>query len=179
MIDVIYQLHQRPTHNLYKPWVWSECVFTYLKRQRCYCCPVAKSCLTLCDPTDCSRSGSSVHGISQARILEWVAISFSRGSFWPRDWICVSCIGMGILYHWATREAPRENVLCLKLSPYWITERYFYIFLHSASSYFCYTYITRKLAIIVNMYWVLTIFQALCWILYIHISFNYQTAPTS
>ena len=38
-----------------------------------------------CDPVDCSPSGSSVHGISQARVLEWVAISFSRGSSWPRD----------------------------------------------------------------------------------------------
>ena len=45
------------------------------------CCSLdPKSCLTLCDPTDCSPPGSSVHGILQARILEWVAISFSRGS---------------------------------------------------------------------------------------------------
>ena len=49
--------------------------------------------------------GSSVHGISQARILEWVAISFSRGSSWPSDRTRVSCIGRQILYHWATREA--------------------------------------------------------------------------
>ena len=47
---------------------------------------VTQSCLTLCDPVDCSPPGSSVHGILQARILEWVAISFSRGSFQPRDW---------------------------------------------------------------------------------------------
>ena len=46
----------------------------------CHCHLVAKLCLTLCDPMDCSPSGSSVHGILQARILEWVAISFSRGS---------------------------------------------------------------------------------------------------
>ena len=68
-------------------------------------CLVARSCLTHCDPMDCSPLGSSVHGISQARILEWVAISFSRGSFWPRDWTWVSCIGRQILYHWATRKA--------------------------------------------------------------------------
>ena len=49
----------------------------------CYC-SVAKSCLTHCDPIDCSPSGSSVHGILQARILEWVVISFSMGSFQPR-----------------------------------------------------------------------------------------------
>ena len=60
------------------------------------CCLVAQSCLTLCDPMDYSPPGSSVHGISQARILEWVAISFSRVSFWPRDGSCVSCTGRRI-----------------------------------------------------------------------------------
>ena len=55
----------------------------------------------LCSPMDGNLPGSSVHGISQARILEWVAISYSRGSSWPRDltWVsCVSCIGRGVLY---------------------------------------------------------------------------------
>ena len=61
------------------------------------CCLVAKLCLTLCDPMDRSPPGSSVHGISQARILEWVAISFSRGSSRPRDGIRVSCFGRWIL----------------------------------------------------------------------------------
>ena len=51
-----------------------------------------QSCLTLCDPMDCSLSGFSVHGIFQARILEWVAIPFSRGSSQPRDQTQVSCI---------------------------------------------------------------------------------------
>ena len=59
---------------------------------------------------DCSPPGSSVHGISQARVLEWVAISFSRGSFWSRDWTQVSCSGRQILYHWATREAPVKQL---------------------------------------------------------------------
>ena len=54
---------------------------------------------------DCSPPGSSVHEISQARILEQVAISFSRGSSWPRDQTYVSYIGRGILHHWVTREA--------------------------------------------------------------------------
>ena len=49
------------------------------------CSDVAQSCLTLCDPVDCSLQGSSVHGIFQARVLEWVAISFSRGSSRPRS----------------------------------------------------------------------------------------------
>ena len=66
---------------------------------------VAQSCQTLCDPMDCSLPGSSVHGIYQARILEWVAISFSRRSSWPRDWTQVSrTIGRHFTF-WATREA--------------------------------------------------------------------------
>ena len=74
---------------------------------------VAQSCLTLWDPTDCSPPGSSVQGIFPARILEWVAISSSRGSSWPRDGTRVSYISwidQRILYHWATREAPQYTL---------------------------------------------------------------------
>ena len=68
---------------------------------------VAQSCPTLCNPVDCSPEGSSVHGILQARILEWVAISFSRGSSRLRVWTQVSCIA-GICFNlWATREAKK------------------------------------------------------------------------
>ena len=70
-------------------------------------------CPTLCDPMDCSLPGSSVYGILQARILEWIAISFSRGSSQPRDRTqvsCVSCIGRQILYHWAARGRPFKAV---------------------------------------------------------------------
>ena len=63
---------------------------------------VTQSCPTLCNSMDCSLLASSVYGIFQARKLEWVAISFSRGSSWPRDPTCVSCIGRLILYHCAT-----------------------------------------------------------------------------
>ena len=59
---------------------------------------------TLCNPVDYSLPGSSVHEILQARILEWVAISFSRGSSQPRDWTQVSCIGGRHFNLWATRE---------------------------------------------------------------------------
>ena len=68
-------------------------------------CTLTKSDLTLWEHMDCSSPGSSAHGISQARIQEWVAITFSRASFQPRDRTHVSCIGRQILYHWATREA--------------------------------------------------------------------------
>ena len=73
-------------------------------------CPVFSHqlCLTLCDPMDCSPPGSSVHGILQARILEWVAIPFSRGSFLPGDQTCaayISCIDGGFL----TTEPPGKS----------------------------------------------------------------------
>ena len=59
-------------------------------------CLVAQSWLTLCDPINCTPPGSSVHGISQARILEWVAISFSKLSSWPRDQTHASFIEGGL-----------------------------------------------------------------------------------
>ena len=61
---------------------------------------VAQSCPTLCDPIDCI-----VHGILQARIMEWVAFPFSRGSSQPRDRTQVSHIAGGFFTSWATREA--------------------------------------------------------------------------
>ena len=61
---------------------------------------VVQSCPTLCNPTD-----YTVHGILQARILEWVAFPFSRGSFQPRNWTRVSCIAGGFFIDWAIREA--------------------------------------------------------------------------
>ena len=61
------------------------------------------------DPMDCSLPGFSVHGIFQARILEWVAISFSRGSSRPRDWTRVSRIAGRRFILWATREAPTTS----------------------------------------------------------------------
>ena len=57
---------------------------------------------------DCNLPGSSVNGISQARILDWVTIYFSRGSSQPRDQSHISCIGKQILYHWTTREIQKS-----------------------------------------------------------------------
>ena len=86
---------------IYSPWWWW------------WWCEVTQSCPTLCDPMDCSSPGSSIHGILQARILEWVAISFSRGSSQPRDQTQVSCIAGRHFNFWATREA-----LCIYVSIY-------------------------------------------------------------
>ena len=76
----------------------------------CCCCLDAKLCLTLCNPMDCNPPGSSIHGISQASVLEWVAISFSTGSSQSRDWTYVCCIERQILYHCATRGAPLYTI---------------------------------------------------------------------
>ena len=67
---------------------------------------VAQLCLTPCDPMDCSLPGSFVHGILQTRILEWIAISFSRGSFRPRDRTQVSCPAGGTLYRLSHQGSP-------------------------------------------------------------------------
>ena len=78
-----------------------------------FSCSVASD---LCSPVDCNPPGSSVHVISQARILGWVAISFSRFFFffffWCWDQTHVSCIGRRVLYSWATREGPQLSLLC-------------------------------------------------------------------
>ena len=68
-------------------------------------CVCAQLCPTLCDPIDSSLPGSSDHGIFQARILEWVAISSNKGSSQPRDWTQVSCITNGFFTPWAMGEA--------------------------------------------------------------------------
>ena len=68
------------------------------------------SCVWLCDPMECGLPGSSIHGILQAIILEWVAIPSSRESSGPRDWThlsWVSCIGGWVLYHWRCLGSPR------------------------------------------------------------------------
>ena len=83
----------------------TECVCVY---------SVSQSCLTLCNPMEYSWPGSSVHGIFQARILEQIAISYSRGSSWPRGWThfsCVSCTGRQIFYRCATWEAPHLAIV--------------------------------------------------------------------
>ena len=88
-------------------------------------CVCAQFCLTLCNPKDCSPPGSSVHGILQARILEWVAISSSRGSFQPRDRTCLLSLlnckvdslplshgGSPTVMKWmnATKEKEKKNI---------------------------------------------------------------------
>ena len=90
---------------------WEKCsqikhiIFTLIRQCACVCAQSLQMCPTLCDSMKCSPPGSSVHGIPQAGILEWVAMSSSRGSSPPRNQTWVSCIGRQVLYSWATREA--------------------------------------------------------------------------
>ena len=85
----------------------------------CVCvCAHAPSSLTLCPSVDCSPPGSSVHGISQAGILEWVAISFSKGSSQPRDQTRVSCTAGRFFTNWATREALFVSLLSNIMFPF-------------------------------------------------------------
>ena len=94
-------------------------------------CLVAQFCLTLGNPLDCCPSGSSVHGILQTRILEWVAMPSSRASSLPRDRTRVSCTADGFFTIWVTREAQLyfdkncrniTEVLCIltSISPQWL-----------------------------------------------------------
>ena len=77
---------------------------------------VAQSCPTLCDPMDCSLPGSPVRGILQARTLEWVAISFSRGSSQPRDWTQVSSIA-GRSFPRVLQNQLESRILQLEFQP--------------------------------------------------------------
>ena len=79
----------------------------------CVCVESLQVCLTLCDPMNCSLPGSSVHGILQSRILDWVAMPTSRGSSQPRDQThisCVSCFADGVFTVNTTREALKSGI---------------------------------------------------------------------
>ena len=89
-------------------WMWSQ-LQRHGRRLSSFilllCVLVAQSCLTLCNPMACSPPGFSVHGILQARILEWIAIPFSRGTSQPRDWTLVSCITGRFVTIWPTGKS--------------------------------------------------------------------------
>ena len=111
-------------HSLWIPFIkifWFKHLLTLL-------CVHAQSCLTLGDPMDHRLPGFSVHGIFQAKILGQVAISYSRGSSWPRDQTrvsCVSCIDKRILYHWATWKAIDSTTLTkIFIFIYYVLARY-------------------------------------------------------
>ena len=133
------KLNINQDHHLIEPllppeWLFRSYPEVFSKGHLCqaFCwCLVPKSCLTLCDPMDCSPPGFFVHGILQARTLEWVAISSSKGSSQPRDQShvsCIPCIGRWILYLWATREA--WITACLIISLFFKAEKYSFVCRH-------------------------------------------------
>ena len=77
-------------------------VYIYIRAYMCVL--VVQFCPALCNHTDCSPPGSSVHGIFQTRMLEWISIPFSKGSSQPRNQTWVSCIADRLFTDWATRE---------------------------------------------------------------------------
>ena len=84
---------------------------------------VTQSCPAVCDSLNCNPPGSSVHGILQARILEWVAIPFSRGSFWPRDWTHITCIATFLtIWELLGQTAIREGAQPNSLADNWIKD---------------------------------------------------------
>ena len=99
-----------------KCYLWGYCPYFVPKRIEIYAFVVAVLVAQLClfvTSRLYSPLESSVHGILQARIMEWVTSPFSRGSSWPRDWTLVSCIAGRFFTIWATREA--QNTLpCVK-----------------------------------------------------------------
>ena len=83
-------------------------IFYYILHMSVHAQPFQSCLMTLCHSVDCSPPGSFVHGVLQARMLEWVAMPSSRESSWPREWThisCVFCISGGFFTHWATCEA--------------------------------------------------------------------------
>ena len=94
--------------------------------------------LTLCNPMDCSLSGSSVHGILQARMLEWVSIPFSRRSSQPRDQTQVSCIAAKFFTVWATRESPQRILKIIKCKKWlFVVNICTDLFSHSKNIFIC------------------------------------------
>ena len=87
----------------------------------CVCVCISHSVMSDCGPLDCSPPGSSVHGILQARILEWVTISYSRGSSRHRDWTQVFCTAGRFFTVWATREVHVVEYTILQKNPRIIT----------------------------------------------------------
>ena len=108
---------QATVHGVTKSWTWLKWLSTHIRVHqetetragilvvKVGKSEVAQSCLTLCNPMGCSIPGSTIHGIFQARVLEWVAISFSRWSSRPRDWTWISRIAGRCFTVWVTREA--------------------------------------------------------------------------
>ena len=132
-----------------------------------------QSCPTLCDPMDCSPSGSSIHGILQARILEWNAIPFSRGSSLLRDRTQLSCTVGRFFTIWANRKALTCTQPC---SEQWKTQ----LEKQQADPSYCEAYgpVTMWEGFFLNfiyfIFWLWWVFAAACWFSLVGVSRNYS-----
>ena len=107
--SLLHQLNQRLVSSMNTDTPASVKVERLKSISRQKCVLVTQLCPTVFFPMDCSLQGSSIHGILQVRILEWVAIPFSRGYPWPRDQTLVSCIEDRFLTNRATRKAQKKK----------------------------------------------------------------------
>ena len=108
-------LFWRQITSIVHPLFWGPDVLLFC------CCLIAKLCLTLCDPMDCSLPGSSVHGILQARVLEWVAMLSSRASSQPRDQTWVSCMAGRFFTNGPSSQSIMQNDAITQHTAYWLS----------------------------------------------------------
>ena len=129
------------------------------------CMWVAQSCPTLCNPMDCSPPGSSVHEIIQARVLEWVAIPFSRGSSQTRHQTLVFCIAERFFTIWATGEAHIKA----ESSILFLLARWFYPAVYSAALTFHFFFLIFLSALLLTSYRGARTFNVMFFCLVLHI----------
>ena len=118
--DVQCSVYSAERLLMFKPLIMLSLILFQWPLLECrWVCSIPQSCLTLWDPMNYSPPGSSVHGILQGKILEWVAMPSSRGSSQPRGQThvsCVSCTGRQVLYLWATWSWPSDSSTALSIS---------------------------------------------------------------
>ena len=114
-LHIFFELRsfERPTSYGNKPWQLTKRKTTPFNDSSVFVVQLLSHDPLFCNHRDCSQSGSSVHKISLARLLEWAAISSSRGWSRSRVQIHVSCISRWVLYHWANWESSNGNSVCL------------------------------------------------------------------
>ena len=147
---------------------FNKCVYTYMYIHICVCLLGAQLYPAFCEPRDCSQPGSSVHVILQTRILEWIAIPFSRGFSQPRDQTWVSCIASRFLTVWATIETPSHTHTLTHAYIYWTARLKPYIliydYIHSKMNFFLNSVIGLEVTPSVHL-------QNIPWVLYPWITF--------
>ena len=113
------------------------------------------SCVTLCDPKDCSPPGSSVHGILQAKILDWVAVPTSRGSYWPRNRTLVSCGSCIAGIFFITEQPVKSHKRCRVIFSIFTPQKIYCV---------CICVWSRKTVSLKKNLWIINCFSIIQWI---------------